>query len=343
MSYRFSILRPIVLRFSSMSIQLHLIPKRLQDLKESFLAVLSNMKPTQMEGQMSVLVPNDILDILHDKLIASKGFEVKPVSNKYEMLRGRLNDKLVIVYHSGRIVYEASDEIRKKIEEVLYERYRDEGIVVGSDEAGKGEAVGPLVIAAVALDPRQAAYLQSLGVADSKLIPERNIGNLARLVRNNSISYKVLTMSPDKFNKIFESARRVDKNLNDILASGHSKVLRSVVSNVDKPMRIVVDEFDVSKSGFRIRMIESSLRGKRVSSMPRAEIVPAVSAASVLARDKYLRWLKENLTDDQLACIKKGDLDFVRNKDRLFRLFKISYLKRLAKPSLKRRWFCDLS
>ena len=41
-------------------------------------------------------------------------------------------------------------------------------ITLGIDEAGRGPAVGPMVIAAVALDSRSAAALTRAGLCDSK-------------------------------------------------------------------------------------------------------------------------------------------------------------------------------
>ena len=42
--------------------------------------------------------------------------------------------------------------------------------VLGLDEAGRGAALGPMVIAGVVLDPAQVECLTRLGVRDSKLI-----------------------------------------------------------------------------------------------------------------------------------------------------------------------------
>lgn len=41
-------------------------------------------------------------------------------------------------------------------------------LVLGIDEAGRGPALGPMVLAAVALDPTASAHLTALGVTDSK-------------------------------------------------------------------------------------------------------------------------------------------------------------------------------
>ena len=45
-------------------------------------------------------------------------------------------------------------------------------LTLGIDEAGRGPAVGPMVMAAVALDSRDAAALTRKGLRDSKAIVE---------------------------------------------------------------------------------------------------------------------------------------------------------------------------
>jgi len=292
------------------------------------------MTAASIKRQVSAFIPSDMLDSLHDILIISSGFEKAPLTNKYEVLRGRLNGKLIIAYSSGKVVYEESEEARSRIERLLYERYKDEGIVVGSDEAGKGEAIGPLVIAAVALDPKQAAYLQSLGVADSKVVPEDRMDELAKAIKHKSISHEVLIIDPPTFNEMFQGVKDVNRNLNDILAWGHSRVLQSVVSKIsDKPVRIVVDEFDTSKRRVKIRMIEGLLEGRRVYAMPRAEVVPAVAAASILAKNGCLEWIHRNLSESQLEQIRRGKYAIARSQEEFQRVIKVSYVKKLMASS----------
>ena len=52
---------------------------------------------------------------------------------------------------------------------------------VGSDETGKGEWLGPLTIAAVALSEQQSLYLVTQGVMDSKKLRLETILELAKI------------------------------------------------------------------------------------------------------------------------------------------------------------------
>lgn len=277
--------------------------------------------------QVSAFLPISLTGRFIELLKSAQGFEESKAANKYEILRGRIGSRTIIVYNSGKIVYDGFlEEVREMLEMILYEHYSEEGLVVGSDEAGKGEALGPLVVAAVALNPRQAAYLQSIGVADSKTIPDRRILKLAGEIRKASSGHCVLKASPSKLNEIFRMREKYG-NLNDVLATMHSKALKKVVSKMpEERVRIIVDKFDSSRDGRRMRRIEEALGGLKVEDMVGGEKVPAVAAASVLARAGYLTWIRKNLDDAALKRVRRKDYRLLP-KEKIPLLFKIHYLK----------------
>jgi ribonuclease HIII len=280
----------------------------------------------QYARQISVSIPNILIDKIIESLTLIQGFEKKTPTSKYEVLRGQVGGKTVIVYRSGSIVYDESlKEVRNLLEKILYEYYEEEGITVGSDEAGKGEALGPLVVSATALSPRQAAYLQAIGVADSKIVPENRIQELASEVKRVSLGYSILMINPQRFNEMFRTKKY--GNLNNILARGHVHVLKKVVSKIgEKPEKIIVDKFDSSKSGLRIRIIEEVFKGLEVEAVERGEVFPAVAAASILARNSYLTWIRRNISREMLEKIRNKGYSAI-SKEELSRFFKIHYLK----------------
>jgi ribonuclease HIII len=277
--------------------------------------------------QISAFLVGGAAELLRGRLVLAPGFETLRPTNRYETLRGRLDGSLVIIYSTGKVVFDRSESIRRIIEEVAYSSLKEEGTILGSDEAGKGELIGPLVVAAVCLNPKQAAKLISWGVADSKVVPPDRIHELAQLIARESMGHKVISIPPLKFNSLYEAAAKQGKNLNDILAEAHSEAIRSVLEQVDAPtIRIVVDEFDSTRSKKRLKIIEGISSGRQVSSTPRAEVVPSVAAASVLARDGYLTWLEENLDEEQIAKLKRGRFDIVKRASDMPRVYKTSYL-----------------
>ncbi len=63
--------------------------------------------------------------------------------------------------------------------------------VAGVDEAGRGPLAGPVVAAAVILDPKRPIA----GLADSKKLPESQRNRLAVLIKQNALSFSVAQAS----------------------------------------------------------------------------------------------------------------------------------------------------
>src|SRR5690606_37541145 len=99
---------------------------------------------------------------------------------------------------------------------------------IGIDESGKGDFFGPLVIAAVYSDTSLNKQLLSAGVKDSKLLNDEQI-NIAALRIKAIISqnrYTIISIGPEKYNQLYNSF----KNLNKLLAWGHSKAIENILT-----------------------------------------------------------------------------------------------------------------
>lgn len=151
---------------------------------------------------------------------------------------------------------------------------------VGSDETGKGDYFGPLVVAAVRVEPGQAAALQSAGVTDSKRLTDGTALRLATAIRR--LPHAVRRLDPADYNRAH--ARR--RNLNPMLADLHAQAIAAVARDGD---RVLVDRFADEE------VMRTALAGEdvRLEQAPRAERNPAVAAASVLARAEFLLALRE--------------------------------------------------
>jgi ribonuclease HIII len=152
---------------------------------------------------------------------------------------------------------------------------------LGTDEAGKGDYFGPLVVAGVRLiDGGAARHLQGIGVRDSKMLSATGAtdlaGHIAELI--GSENRGVVALQPPEY----ERRRRAAGNVIKLLAQVNIEILRELE---DKVELMVVDEFGTAASS----LIEPSLpEGVRLVVQPRAEDDVAVAAASILARARYL-------------------------------------------------------
>jgi ribonuclease HIII len=156
---------------------------------------------------------------------------------------------------------------------------------IGTDESGKGDYFGPLVVAAVAVTDGTAAALAESGVRDSKTLSDARSARLAeRIVA--ACPHATVVVGPRRYNELYASIR----NLNKLLAWAHARAIEDLLAEVDCP-RVVVDQFANE------RVLEAALmeRGatKRIEQRVRGESDPAVAAASILARARFVEELED--------------------------------------------------
>ena len=234
------------------------------------------------------------------KLLLEEGyrFEPKPYTLYYAS-KEKLN---VAVYEKGpKIVLQGKgteDFVRFRLEpEILGEaKLGYEEVLApemyephfGIDESGKGDFFGPLVIAGVYVDRGIARIFKDAGIQDSKKIgSDKRIRDLAKIIKSTQGAVNsVVEITPAKYNELFSKIG----NLNRLLAWGHARVIENLaVLKPDCP-RALSDQFANPK------LIERSLmaHGKtiKLEQRTKAESDPAVAAASILARERFIDWLE---------------------------------------------------
>jgi ribonuclease HIII len=205
----------------------------------------------------------------------------------------RLPTVRAVYYRSGKLVLQGKDA-SLAAEELLGEGAAAPPAgkalrvpAVGSDEAGKGDFLGPLVVAAAFVRPGQEALLAEYGVRDSKSMGDREAASVAGLVRA-TLPHAVVSIDPPRYNELH---REMGANLNRLLAWAHGKAIEEVLVQpgaADAGL-VVVDQF--AKGPLVPRALGPRARALRLEMRPRAEDHPAVAAASVLARDAFLAGL----------------------------------------------------
>jgi len=165
----------------------------------------------------------------------------------------------------------------------------DERPHFGIDESGKGDYFGPLVIAGVYSSDESARALLRMGCTDSKAIKnEATINKLARQIMDcPGVRYEVVCIGPKRYNELYDEI----KNLNHLLAWGHARVIASLHEQVPSCPRALSDQFAnewVLKSALAKRKVPVELEQRT-----RGESDIAVAAASILARERFVRWMRE--------------------------------------------------
>lgn len=156
---------------------------------------------------------------------------------------------------------------------------------IGSDESGKGDFFGPLVIAAVMVEENSTKILIDAGIRDCKKVDDKNISKLAAVIKNNCV-FSVITINPLKYNELYNKMN----NLNQLLAWGHARAIENILEKKECAYALS-DKFGDEK------LIKNALmkNGKNIHLEQRckAEADIAVAAASILAREQFLKGIAE--------------------------------------------------
>ena len=168
---------------------------------------------------------------------------------------------------------------------------------IGTDESGKGDYFGPLVIAAVFVSPVIEQQLIFLGVRDSKKLSDGRIMEIAPEIRR-FCPHSTVSIGPQRYNDLYAKI----KNLNRLLAWGHARALENLLQQVDCDLAIA-DQF--GDEGLILHALQEKGKQIRLIQRPKAEADVAVAAASILARAEFLRRLTR-LSEELRILLPKG-------------------------------------
>ncbi|MBL7008597.1 MAG: ribonuclease HIII [Planctomycetes bacterium] len=171
-------------------------------------------------------------------------------------------------------------------------------VAVGSDEAGKGDTFGALVVCAMAVPAGGAARLREAGVCDSKRLTDARVRILAAWLRKEYPHAERLAV-PDEYNQLH---RDHGSNVNRLLTEMHCEVLLRVQAQTGIGA-FIVDRFGADSPV--TRQLARSAPAVMVHEIPRAEVHPAVAGASILARDRFLEDL-ERLSEMMAVDLPRG-------------------------------------
>lgn len=251
-----------------------------------------------MTSHTAPLTPAQADTLRHLLEEAGYEFETKPHAI-FSARKGKLN---VTVYQKGpKVLVQGRDtedfvrftlepavlgEARLGYEEVLEPEHFEPHF--GIDESGKGDFFGPLVIAGVYTDAAIARRLIDAGVTDSKRIGSAaRIRKLAAIIRETpGCVCEVVSIGPERYNEMHASFGR---NLNRLLAWGHARVIEKLHTARPDCPRALSDQFA------RAEVLEKALRQKgltlHLDQRTKGESDPAVAAASILARERFVDWM----------------------------------------------------
>ena len=223
----------------------------------------------------------------------------------YARFAGEKEKTNVVFYDSGKLVVQgkgAQEFVEFVLEpEVLkqarlgYEAVLNPDLLlprIGVDESGKGDFFGPMCVAGVYVNESVINTWKDVGVRDSKNISsDKKISDLAKIIRETpGCVTTVVPIGNEAYNRLHAKMRSV----NAVLAWGHARVIENLMGQRHRmnppPVRAISDQFASSKS-----VVEKALmslgRDLELVQRHKAEDDLAVAAASILARDEFVKRL----------------------------------------------------
>jgi len=277
--------------------------------------------------------------------LSSLGFFVTSIARKdfnFEFIIREAKENIKVQVYFGKkgiktiLQGNINSDLYKKVNETIQDSFQLNFLVkdveepaeyVGSDECGKGDFFGPLIIAAVYTDKKNLIELKKIGVRDSKEFNENQIHHLSlrikEIIKDN---YVVVQINPEKYNRLYKSF----KNLNEMLNWAHSKAVDELLDKVNCNI-VITDKF--SNNDLKV---SSNMKHNSVEFIQEvgAEKYTAVAAASIIARDCFNFWFRS--IAQKRFYLPKGSSNIVQEKARhLFKEIGEQEFAKIAKLHFK--------
>lgn len=192
------------------------------------------------------------------------------------------------LYRSGKFVVQGMQAQalgRRLLGEAAPPPPAEDEAVIGTDESGKGDYFGPLVVAAVYVSPKGRSEMREGEVDDSKKLSDTTIQRLAGAIQEK-LPHAIVRLDPASYNARYQK----EGNLNRLLASLHAQAILELAKKT-RCRKVLTDQFG-DESLVRLALGADAKRFD-LRQRPRAEEDPAVAAASILARNEFVRGMRE--------------------------------------------------
>lgn len=269
--------------------------------------------------------------------LSGMGFSLQKPA--YTLFQAKKTGVSCTLYASGKLTVQGKDKdefIRFYLEPNILgnlsyshpELDQDDIPHIGSDEAGKGDFFGPLVIASLYCDEAAIQTLRKLGIMDSKRMTDPKIVQLA--VKLKAFPHSIVRLYPDKYNELYDKFN----NLNRMMAWAHATAMKEV-SEKTGCQNVLLDKFaddslvqaQLSRMGVSINLTQ------RV----RAEEDIVVAGASILARAAFVDGIDKLSREVNLELPKGASKRVIETGRKLVAMHSPSILTKVSKLHFKTR------
>ena len=271
----------------------------------------------------------------------------------YAIFQADEEDTVVTLYESGKVVFQGvSADIDanfwKETEKILTgslpeekEKKKKEEPVddtdyyfinsIGSDEVGKGDYFGPIIVTASYVNKNDISFLEELGVRDSKKITDEKILKIAPEIIKK-IPHETIILDNIKFNEMVEKGYNINK-INSLL---HNKAILSLLKKDNYIYDMVVmDQFTPARNYFGYLKGTANNIFRKITFTTKAEDkCLSVACSSIISRytfmkemDKISKELKTTLPLGAGSIVDETGKKLVKKygKEILYKYAKVNY------------------
>ena len=205
------------------------------------------------------------------------------VNNEHIAFAARLLNGRITAYKSGSVLFQGRDA------QTLYLTFHKQfcGVfsdAAGSDEVGTGDYFWPIVVCACFICEQTYPAIQNLGLTDSKALSDSIIRQLGPRLYD-LLPNSLLVLNNQKYNEI-----QPTNNMNAIKAKLHNQAYFNLRRKIGKlPALTVIDQFTPPVKYFQYLKDEENVVTDVLFSVKAESQYPAVAAASIIARFRFLR------------------------------------------------------
>jgi ribonuclease HIII len=282
----------------------------------------------QMDLSLAGKLKQDLLD---------QGFDLSYPD--HTIFQGKKTGISITLYTSGKLTVQGKDKhefltfyLEPEILNNLSYSYPLEKVAleprIGIDEAGKGDFFGPLCIGGLYANGKEGIVrLLELGVKDSKKLTDGKICSIAKDLKKE-FPTAIIRIFPQRYNELYQQF----KNLNSLLAWGHSAAIEQLVTKT-QCQDVIIDQFASEW------VVENALKKKGVqvqlTQRHKGEQDPVVAAASILARAAFVEGMEELEKEYKLHLPKGVNSDVKEAAKKAISLYGKDFLPQISKMHFK--------
>lgn len=172
---------------------------------------------------------------------------------------------------------------------------------IGSDEVGTGDYFGPMIVTSSYVKKEDIAFLEELGVKDSKKLTDEKILKVVPEIMKK-IPYKSYILTNKEYNKLQDKGY----NMNKIKAILHNKVLLDLMKRDNYIIdMVVVDQFTPPRNYFSYLKNEDNVFRKITFTTKAEDKCLSVACSSMISRYLFIKEI-DKMSKDLDMIIPKG-------------------------------------